>query len=376
MNKKLIALAVASAVVAPAAMADGVQIYGQMNAGFEVVKADTSDNAATTSRTRVSDWTSRIGFKGTEKLSNGLTAIWQLESRIRPDDMNGSSSAGTLGSRNSYVGLAGNFGAVVLGRHDTPYKLVGAELNPLTGTSADFTGGFSTATLNGGGIFSRGEAVAGRENNVIAYLSPNFNGLSFKVAHVSDEGKTNSVNARKHSFSIDFEANGLKAGLGYARANDVALAGITNAATGTTEGNVAAATKLAASYTFNNGNTMVGGGYDRVVANVAGLQERKQSSLLLSATHKLTPELQLIANMGWLGKVKLGGADVADTGAKQFTLGAKYSLSKRTNLVGFYTKVTNQAAATVDVGAGAGNAVGAAAGQDPHALAVGIQHSF
>lgn len=359
MNKKLIALAVASAVVAPAAFAaDGVQVYGQMNAGYEFVKADTTDgtqgNSAQT-RGRVSDWTSRIGFKGSEKLSNGLTAIWQLEARVRPDD----AGQGTLGSRNSYVGLAGDFGAVVLGRHDTPYKLVGAELNPLVGTTADFTGA--------NGIFSRGEVVAGRLDNVVAYLSPNFNGFNFKVAYVTDEKQTNDVNSNKWSFSGEYEANGLKLGLGYAKAFD--LGGVKDAS--------ADATKLVASYRFNGadntaGSTLVGGGFDRVVVKNGAGTETKQSSYVLTATHNVSNELKLIANLGWLGKAKVGGSDVSETAAKQVTLGAQYALSKRTNLVGFYSKVTNDQFAAVEIGSTAGNSVGVTGGADPQVFAVGI----
>lgn len=354
MNKKLIALAVASAVVAPVASANGVQIYGQMNAGYEFVKADTTDGSNSATRGRVSDYTSRIGFKGSEKLSNGLTAIWQLEARVRPDD----AGQGTLGSRNSYVGLAGNFGAVVLGRHDTPYKLVGSELNPLTGTTADFTGA--------NGVFSRGEVVAGRLDNVVAYLSPNFNGFNAKVAYVTDENQTNSVNSNKWSFSAEYENSGLKLGLGYAKAFD--LGGVQDA--------TATATKLAASYTFNGNNTMVGGGFDNVVVKSAAGVETKKRGYLLSATHNVSPELKLIANMGWLGKTRVAGVDQDETAAKQVTLGAQYALSKRTNLVGFYSKVTNDRASAVELGSAAGNSVGVTAGADPQVFAVGIQHKF
>ena len=42
-------------------------------------------------------------------------------------------SNGQLGNRNTFVGLNGNFGTVVLGRHDTPYKLATQKFNLFSG---------------------------------------------------------------------------------------------------------------------------------------------------------------------------------------------------------------------------------------------------
>ncbi|MBK9131441.1 MAG: porin [Gammaproteobacteria bacterium] len=60
---------------------------------------------------------SRIGFKGNEQISDGLTVTYQAETMIDLD-------SGGLGSgRNTYVGLADGFGEVRFGKHDTPYKM-------------------------------------------------------------------------------------------------------------------------------------------------------------------------------------------------------------------------------------------------------------
>ena len=75
--KKIIAVAIAALPMA--AMAD-VTIYGKVAGGIE---SDRGFDGV--SNTRVSDYTSRIGFKGSEDLGNGLKAIWQLESRFKVD---------------------------------------------------------------------------------------------------------------------------------------------------------------------------------------------------------------------------------------------------------------------------------------------------
>ncbi len=59
-----------------------------------------------------------IGFRGSKKMGGGLTGIWQLE-QVAPIDEGG----GTLGGRNSFVGIAGDaWGTFRMGNLDTPYK--------------------------------------------------------------------------------------------------------------------------------------------------------------------------------------------------------------------------------------------------------------
>src|SRR4051794_21171154 len=70
MNKKLIALAIAGACVAPAAMAqtaNPVTLYGRVYVTLESVEAKSSGTtAAVARRTRVSDQSSLFGVRGTE----------------------------------------------------------------------------------------------------------------------------------------------------------------------------------------------------------------------------------------------------------------------------------------------------------------------
>src|SRR5687767_11285587 len=131
MKKKLMTLAVAAALGAPAAvLAQGtnVTIYGTLNADFERVEAKgTSQGIAGNSvigaqpatspefegRQRVSSNSSNIGFRGTEDLGNGLKAIFQCESSTRVD--NGGDGFCT---RNTHVGLSGNWGTVFYGQWD------------------------------------------------------------------------------------------------------------------------------------------------------------------------------------------------------------------------------------------------------------------
>ena len=129
MKKKLIALAVASATLAPlAAMAqtsNPVTLYGRAYATFESVKADGGSAAPIGSRSRVTDNSSFFGIRGTEDLGGGLKAFFQLETGFRLDSNNS-----VFANRNSAVGLQGDFGSVLLGRWDTPFKVASAAMDP------------------------------------------------------------------------------------------------------------------------------------------------------------------------------------------------------------------------------------------------------
>jgi predicted porin len=90
------------------------EVYGRAH-----VSVDQLDDG-TDSGTNVSSNSSRIGFKADKDLENGMTALFQAEQEIRYDNGSGADWA----SRDSFVGLKGDFGMVRLGYFDTPLKTV------------------------------------------------------------------------------------------------------------------------------------------------------------------------------------------------------------------------------------------------------------
>jgi len=121
MKKSLIALAVSSAVVAPASV-QAAEVYGSLNTTFETASSDNGGNFAIFSNgdeNGMSDTLeSRFGVSGSEDLGNGLTAGYTFEFGI------GTSSGGaggafsedsTVNTRLSNVSLSGDFGTVKLG---------------------------------------------------------------------------------------------------------------------------------------------------------------------------------------------------------------------------------------------------------------------
>src|SRR5574340_1647481 len=165
MKKSLIALAVAGVVSAPAfAATSNVDVYGKLHVSVSVF--DDQNTAA--EDTQVSSNASRIGFKGAEDLGGGLSAIWQIESGVNLDEQ-----SGTWASRNSFVGLKGDWGTAIAGNHDTPLKLVGRAVDLFGDTMAD-----SRNVLGGGSDM--------RAKNTVAYITPSFSGLTIAAAYTND----------------------------------------------------------------------------------------------------------------------------------------------------------------------------------------------
>ena len=209
MKKTLIAAAVAAAVAAPAASA-GVVIYGKIHVSIDYLDAETSEVCSGAGTTpgggfNVCDRTSRIGFKGSEDLGNGMKAIWKLETAVNIAD--GGSKGGSFGSaRNSYIGLAGDWGTFLYGRHDTPYKM------------AYYASGIDML----GDSFMDTNALYGhqewRRDNAIAYVSPNWNGLTIAGAVIPAEGSPNPEDdsfADSYSIGVMYSNNGMKLSAGY-----------------------------------------------------------------------------------------------------------------------------------------------------------------
>ncbi|OOZ11561.1 porin [Solemya velum gill symbiont] len=203
MKKSIIAAAVAAAVAAPAANA-GVTIYGKAHVSIDHYDYDDCCNSSLDySEWRVKSRVSRIGFKGTEDLGNGLSLTWKAETTYDFAD----GSAWDSG-RNAYIGLAGDWGTFLYGHHDTPYKMsyYAGGIEMMGDTALDFG-------EHGAHDLSRVRAA-----NAIAYVSPNMNGLTIAAAIVPGEGNNfDKGTGLADAFSVSgmYSNNDLKLAAGY-----------------------------------------------------------------------------------------------------------------------------------------------------------------
>ena len=222
MNKKVMALAVAGVLAAPAALAQSsnVQLYGRAVMGIDVYDATGArDQAATgqtftattnaagspctpaqntaatctsgstvnrTSRIRIFDNSSRVGLRGTEDLGNGLKAIFQIETGVNIDNGNNTgqggqtnTSSGFWASRDSFVGLDSNFGRVTFGRQSVYWA---------NGVNAQFAANYINTEIpwtngtNLGRVSAQGAAPA-RISNMLQYTTPTFAGINGTLSY-------------------------------------------------------------------------------------------------------------------------------------------------------------------------------------------------
>ncbi len=265
MNKKVIAVAIATAFAASGAYADAT-LYGKMHGSVDMIDSDSTDN----DNWEVNSRSSRLGVKGSEDLGGGLKAIYQLELGFNlsgGSQGQGSSSNGVFGgnTRNTFVGLSGDWGTGFIGRHDTPAKVAfyGAGVENLGDSAIDLnTGSNLNRKLTG---VNKNQPIGViseyRANDTIVYVSPNFSGFTFLGAIIPGEDTSNVDDDRDGiadhwSLGAIYKGGGLKASLGYASYNSGAPS---NSPSGNGDVNMKVA-QASASYTF--GAFKIGGTYE------------------------------------------------------------------------------------------------------------------
>ncbi|MEF1531518.1 trimeric porin PorB.IB [Neisseria gonorrhoeae] len=190
MKKSLIALTLAALPVA--ATAD-VTLYGAIKAGVQTyrsVEHREGKVVGVETGSEISDFGSKIGFKGQEDLGNGLKAVWQLEQ--------GASVAGTntgWGNKQSFVGLKGGFGTIRAGSLNSPLKNTKNNVNAWE--SGKFTGNVLEISV-----------MAQREHRYLSvrYDSPEFAGFSGSVQYAPKDNS--GSNGESYHVGLNYRNNG------------------------------------------------------------------------------------------------------------------------------------------------------------------------
>lgn len=301
MKKTLFALAVFGAFAGAASAQSNTTVYGIVNIGLTYSKSDVA-------RTRLGldsgGWyASRLGFRGTEDLGDGLSAIYQLENGFSPDT-GAMGQGGRLFGRHAWVGLKGDFGTVRFGRAWTPtYSLMTDVIDP-------FEDGLTGAA---GAYFGRNifTAIDIRMQNALFYTK-SIGGLKADVAYSMGEvaGST-SANAQI-STAFTYTAGPLKAVLGYQDINDI---------TGT------GSAKLAfVGGTYDFGPAKLHFGADQQKTDAAGVTTADANAVLVGVTVPLGAG-RVLASYNRRNDHMLANVDM-----KQYAIGYTYDMSKRTTL--------------------------------------------
>ena len=180
MNRALVALVAASVAMlpcaAPAQIAN-VTLYGDLNLDLEFVGGKQPDGNNPTV-VRVSSNSSRFGVRGNEYLGAGQVAIFQLESQVQAN-----TGGGTLASRETFVGLQGDWGTLKAGNFLTPYD----DILPIFGDTPTLTTSiFSTAAIWAQGPLSKLQGgFDARLGNSIRYETLPLDGFSAEVQYAT-----------------------------------------------------------------------------------------------------------------------------------------------------------------------------------------------
>jgi len=189
MKKSLLALAVLGAFAGAASAQSSVTLYGLID---ENLGKDFGSNQ----KRMAQGGSSRLGFRGAEDLGGGTSAIFQIEHRFRP--WNGTINGGngvngspvTFWQARSYVGLAGNFGTIKLGReYDGAFFHGEVVADPW---------GWDTVVSSMTVAVNSGTAVNNfNVNRAVTYITPNLGGFqaTAQIAERQDNCGTSGLNS-------------------------------------------------------------------------------------------------------------------------------------------------------------------------------------
>ena len=388
MQKKLIALAVASLASGAALAQTNVTVYGVADVGYVYSAGGAGRDPVTGLKIPGNNKFSglagggvaagnRLGFKGEEALGNGLKAVFTLEYRMNMDNNSGVGNTGGLNARQQFVGLASNYGTLSLGRQYAPGFNATANNDALEATDMSIQSDLSVYA--GNSITPNSPA---RYNNAIAYTSNNMAGFTASLIYGFGETQnvfTGSYNDKEVSISDNGQVG---VGLNYANGP------INLDAVYQSRQNVTLGLPRPIPSTIGIGKDIeewyVGGSWDfKVVKAYASYQalDDHNSLGLINDNNIWTVGLSAPIGNGVVG-LSYGKLSVNNRGlpdGESWGAGAmyQYNLSKRTALYVAYTYFNNDkySVPVQTQVAGDGTGIGAL-GESNYTFGTGIRHSF
>jgi predicted porin len=333
-----------------------ITMYGIVD--MALVRESGAAAGASTKLTSGVESGSRLGFRGSEDLGGGLSAIVLLESGFQADT-GAMGQGGLLFGRQAYVGLQSLAGTLTLGRQYTPQYSAVAAVDPFGSGLAGDTKNLMAATGNG----------ASRMDNAIKYASPVMGGVSAELVYGAGEVAGDNTAGRQFGGALGYAGGPLNMKLAYHnRNNDTATLKNTGSAKNTV---------LTATYDFGVAKAHLAYGIDkgsnsaplRNLTNpfgyaVAPTASTDSGDLLLGVT---VP----VGRQTWMASyIRKNDKTAFNQDAEQWALGYRYYLSKRTDAYTAYARIRNKN--------GAGYTVGSAieGGTGNRAVNLGLRHLF
>jgi predicted porin len=300
-----------------------IEIYGRAN-----ISVDQLDDGDKYSRLNLSSNASRLGFRGSKSFGN-LKGIWQIEQEIQVNlDQKQSNDDNRLATRDTFVGLQGDFGTVRAGKFDTPFKVARGPFNLF----GDELGDMRNLTKVGKAAFDE------RWNNMLEYQTPVMNGFQAKIAHSFATGSAYASNTS----GVEQKQDATSVSLGYKAGNlDATLAYETYGANTTGTGK-RDATRAAIAYKINS-DLSVMGFYQTADSKDTTVTPAKNESADVTGIglqYMVSPKVALKAQ--YMDRK----ADAANSDASMYTVGGDYRYDKGLSFYVSYAGLKNESAST------------------------------
>jgi predicted porin len=388
MKKKLIPALVGAAVAGGfgAAQAEtSLSISGFAHAQLEGVEATGATNPAQDKpmRSRVSNVSSELAFKGSTVLSPDVKAVFAYVTGVSVDNANNNTNGGLwANAKDSYVGLAfTDIGTLKLGR--------------MTG-AARWNSGSADFSFEGAGpqddqsVLSGASGQTGasplfnvRLDNAVGFESASFGGFSFRGYYSANENRSARtvatgalLNDASYSGLLRYVIGPVDVRLSQEVRHDKGT--LNNSTTDKTQDKD---TRFGLRYTLPTA-TVLAIGYDHMSfgdSTATGTAKRslRKSGWVVSADqpfgkHTLfaaygqAPDLHVVLANG-------AAADTSHTGAKELVLGYQYSISKQAAIEAYYSQLDNQSQGKYDFDSGG---IGPGTGASLRAFGAGLRYEF
>ncbi|OOG24785.1 porin [Thioalkalivibrio denitrificans] len=336
MKKQLLAAAVATAMVYPAAAVSGIDFYGRAH-----LSADYLDNGDDYSELNVSSNSSRLGVRGQRAFEYGLTGMFQIEQQIDFDD-----SGTEFATRDTFVGLQGDFGMVRIGKFDTPFKRARGPANFFGDQVGDMR---NLTRTSDHGRFDE------RFRNSLHYRSPSMNGFVFDLQYSPERTNATTTEGGDNSgisTSLGYRTGPLNAVLAYEQQRD--------------GDNDPDAWRLAASYQLTSA-LRVGALYQQTTSAA----DDDGTVWGLGGTLRINPKTFLNAHVFTLD------SDLNDKDATLYAVGLEYRLDSALRFYGNVAMVSNDDASALTPWGQARTATpDGAAGETATGVSLGMRYDF
>jgi predicted porin len=360
-KKLTLAALIIGGFAAQAQAQSNVTIYGLVDAG--IVSERGGSAGSVTKVTSGIGGQSRLGFRGTEDLGNGLSAIFQLETGFKADD--GSlDTANSIFNRQAFVGLKSKeAGQLTIGRQYTMLYLAQSQV------ADPFGAGYAGSIKN---LFPTAGANT-RVSNALVYSTPVIEGFSADALYALGEQNGSSTAGRQFGLGLNYAQGPLNARLVHNNKNNDTVAVGTTPARQQSSGRT---TMFAANYDFKVVKAYFAyGSNDGVnssqipVANAYGYTVAPKASTD-SVDYLIGAQIPVGAGTIMASFINKNDKTASNQDANQWAVGYLYALSKRTSTYVAYAKIKNKN--------GAGYTVGNnnEAGTGDKAFNLGLRHSF